>query len=162
MSFYMKIDGLDGPVTQQNHQGWMQLESLDFGTHRDIHVQPGRVTSRETSLADIGDFVVTKHIDESSPHLFVHSCTGASLGTVIIHACHTSKESDPYLVYTFNNVMLSHYDISGSSPEAADMLMETLHLNFTQAQMKFVPRDANNNAQNPIIAGFDLEKATKM
>ncbi len=116
MSFYIKIDGLNGSATAQNHQGWMQLESLDFGTHRDIHVQPGR----------------------------------------------TSTDSDPYLVYTLNNVILNHYDISGSSPKSTDMLMETLFLNFTQAQMKFVPRDSSNNAQNPIIAGFDLEKTTKM
>lgn len=140
----------------------MQVESLDFGTHRDIHVQPGRVTDRETNLTHIGDFVVSKHIDKASPHLFVHSCTGATLGTVIIHACHTSDDGSPYLVYTLDNVMLSHYDISGNSPEATDMLMETLHLNFTKAQMKFVPRDASNKPQSPIIAGFDLEKATKV
>ncbi len=54
MSFYMEIDNLIGSVTEQNHQSWMQLESLDFGTQRVIHVQPGRVADREISLAYVG------------------------------------------------------------------------------------------------------------
>ncbi len=81
----------------------------------------------------------------------------------IIHACHTHHIMAPPIWHTrLSNVMLSHYDISSHSPKATDMLMETLHLNFTQAQMKFVPRDASNTEKNPIIAGFDLEKAAKM
>ena len=76
--------------------------------------------------------------------------------------CHTSNDGEPYLVYTLNNVMLSHYDLGGNLLETTDKLMETIHLNFTKVQMKFVPRDASNKPQGSIIAGFDLEKATKM
>ena len=162
MSFYMKVDGLKGSVTARNHTDWMQLESFDFGTHRSIHLNPGHVTDRETSLATVGDFRVTKHVDASSPYLLVNSCTGKSLGTVVIHACHSGNASDPYLVYTLSEVILSQYEISGNAPESTDQLLESLHLNFTQVQMQFVPRDASNSAQNPIVTGFNLATATKL
>ena len=162
MPFFMKIENVTGSSTSKNHQGWITLESLDFGMRRSISVHPGMTNNRETSTPKIGDFVIIKSMDKSSPHLFEKSCTGTSLGEVIIHACRTSDSLEEYLEYKLQDVMISHYDVNGASPESQDTLSETLHLNFTQVQMKYVPRNSENKSESPIISGYDVSKATKM
>ena len=101
-------------------------------------------------------------MDKASPKLFEESCTGTSLGDVTIHACRTSDGLDEYLEYKLSNVIVSHYDVSAADNGENDDLLETVHLNFTKVQMKYIPRNANNQSESPIIAGYSLETASKL
>jgi len=163
-NIYMKIPNIQGSTTEKTHSGWIELKSMDFGTHRNISVQPGSVSDRENYILRISDFSVTKILDQSSPELFEASCVGASNGTVIIQACRTSPNGfDDYLQYTLSDAIISHYDINGfSSDSESDEPVETVRLNFTKIEMKYVPRDSSNRSGSPVICGYDIEKATKL
>ena len=67
-----------------------------------------------------------------------------------------------YLEYTLSDVVISHYDLSGIAPEDHDHFKETVHLNFTKVQMKYVPTNAGGKSGSPIISGYDIGAASKL
>ena len=161
MSFFMQIQGISGSATERNHQNWIVLNSIDFGVHRQITTKAGHSSNRESSAPKIGEVTVTKSIDKSSPQLLEASCVGASNGTVVIHGTHTNTGN--YVEYTLSDVIISHYDATGVAGESdKDEILETIGLNFTKIEMKFIPKGADNRPQSPISAGYDLTKATKI
>lgn len=163
MSFYLQAKNINGSVTTQGHEQWVELKSFDTGVSRNITVRSGHVTDRETGSPKIGDFVITKELDKSSPHFYEASLVGTSLGEVRIDACGASSDANKYLQYTLSDVMVSHYDISGGAEEgSSDKPIETLHLNFVKVEMKYVPRNSANKTLAPISVGYDVEKATSL
>ena len=161
MSFFMKVNNATGSAEDKNHQGWIKLESMDFGVHRNISIRPGMGQDRSSSMPGIGEFVVTKGMDMASPFLFEKSYLGTSLGQVIIHAS-SSADTSEYLEYQLQDVILGHYDVNGAVADEQDLLVETLHLNFTQIQMKYAPRNANHVLGNPIITGYNVMQAAQI
>jgi type VI secretion system secreted protein Hcp len=163
MSFYLQIKNINGAVTTKGHENWISLKSFDFATLRHITVKPGHVTDREGGVPGVGEFVVRKFVDKSSPYLLEAGCTSISLGQVTMDACGSSGDSDKYLQYILNDVIVSKYDINGVADDAlTEKPIETLHLNFTKIEMKYTPRNSDNKALAPISAGYDIEKATKL
>jgi type VI secretion system secreted protein Hcp len=162
VAFYLQIPGIKGSATEVKHKDWVKADSIDLGNRRNIHVRPGSSNDREFSAPTISDLILTKELDASSPYLYQKSLTGESLGKVIIQACNLSKNDHVYLEYTIYDVMISHYDISGVSPEDHDDFKETIHLNFTKVQMKYVPQSANGQMGSQIISGYDIGQASKL
>lgn len=163
MSVYMQVKNINGSVTSKGHEKWILLDSFDLGISRNVTIKIGSAQDREHGVPKISDFIITKTLDMSSPYLFEQSLVGTSLGDVKIDACGASNDSDKYLQYTFSDVIVSHYDINGiSSDNSNDKPIETLRLNFTKIEMKYIPRNSNNVALSPISAGYNITTATKI
>lgn len=163
MSFYVSIKNIAGSVTTKNHEQWIQADSFEFDLSRRISVRPGQVSDREHTTPSIGDVILTKQLDKSSPYLFEAGCTGTSLGQIKIDACGGSGDSDKYLQYTLSDVIISKYEIMGNDDHETHQLpTETLRLNFTKLEMTFTPRNSDNKPLAPVSAGYDIEKATSL
>jgi type VI secretion system secreted protein Hcp len=163
VSFYLKIKNIDGDVTSKGHEKSIRLKSMVFGVVRNLSVRPGHTSDREAGSPKIGDLVVTKIVDKSSPYLFEASCAYNSLGQVTIDACGSSKDTEKYLQYVLSDAMISAYEINGiSDDEDEEKFIETIHLNFTKVEMKYIPHNSENKPLAPISAGYDIEKATKI
>jgi type VI secretion system secreted protein Hcp len=162
MAFYLQIPNIKGSVTDSKYKGWIKVDSLDLCNERSIHVKVGSSSDREYSMPKISDMTLTKELDASSPYLYQNSLVGDSLGKIVIQACNVSKDNHVYLEYTLYDAMISHYDICGASPNDHDDLKETIQLNFTKVQMKYVSQDAGGRSGSPIVTGYDLGAATKL
>jgi type VI secretion system secreted protein Hcp len=158
-----QVKNIDGDVTSKGHEKWILLDSFDLGIARNVITKVGNVQDREHGIPKISDFIITKNLDKASPYLFEQSLVGTSLGDVKIDACGASDGSDKYLQYTFSDVIVSHYDINGiSSEDSNDKPVETLRLNFTKVEMKYIPRNSKNEPLSPVSTGYDIEKASKI
>ena len=162
MAFYLQIPSIKGSATHDKHKGWIKLDSLDLCNERSLYVKPGSSADREYSTPKISDITLTKELDASSPYLYQHSIAGDSLGKVVIQACNISNGDHVYLEYTFYDAMISHYEICGISPTDKDDLKETIRINYTKVQMKYVPQDASGRSGSPVITGYDIGKAEKL
>ena len=162
MAFYLQIPSIKGSVTDSKHKGWIKVDSLDLCNERSIHVEPGSGANREYSTPRISDLILAKELDASSPYLFQKSLTGSTLGKIVIQACNISNNKQVYLEYTLHDALISHYHISGVSPDDHDSCKEMVHLNFTKVQMKYIPQGANGKSSSPLISGYDIGEAQKM
>lgn len=159
MAIYILIDKIDGNVTAAGHEKWIEAFSLSFGVGRGImSATPGAVKDRESSIPSISEIVVSKAMDETSPLLFIESCIGIAK-PVKIHLCRTGDQTQTYMEYSLNNVLISSYSVEGSGNTIPT---ETLSFNFDKIEVKYTPYGDDHKPGSPIPAGYDLKTAKKV
>jgi len=152
MAIYLKYDGIDGEATHQDHKKWIDISSMQFGIGRGISTPSGSTANREASEPSVSEVTVTKLMDGASPKLFTESATGAAGKEVLIHLVSTGSPGNTYVEYKLTNALISGYSVSS----AGDRPSESLSINFTKIQYKFIPYDDKNKAGTPVTVSYDL------
>ncbi len=155
MAIYIKYDGIDGEVTQDDHKKWIEVHSFQFGVGRGISTPTGNAANRESSHASVSEVVVTKVMDSASPKLFTESAAGKDGKKVEIHFVSTGDPGLTYAQYTLEDTLISGYSVSsgGERPQ------ESISLNFTKVEFKMTPHDDKNAPGTPITVSYDLATA---
>lgn len=152
MPIYMQLDGIPGDATHETHRNWMDLETLHWNVSRNMNTQAGSTANREASEPTVSEVVLTKVTDSSSTRLFAEACTGRTGKLVTIHLVTTGNPGDTYVEYKLTNTLVSNYSVDTSG----DRPVETIRLNFTRMEIKYIPHDENHAPQSPMIASYDL------
>jgi type VI secretion system secreted protein Hcp len=156
MPIYMKYDGIDGGVTAQGHDKWIELHSAQLGVNRHITSASGRGTNREASAPAVSEIVVTKDQDVASTSLFKASLWGEGK-KVKIDFCKTDKDKlESYLTVELENTLVSSFSCSGSGGDTHSRPMESLSLNFTKITYNSTLMDKTNATAKPDRAMWDL------
>lgn len=159
MAIYIQIDKIDGNVTAAGHEKWIEVHSMSFGVGRGImSVTPGAVKDRESSIPSISEIIISKTMDETSPLLFIEACVGIAK-TMKIHFCRTGDQTQTYMEYILNNVLISSYSVQGSGDSIPQ---ESLSLNFDKIEVKYTPYGDDHKPGSPIPAGYDMKTAKKV
>ncbi len=157
MAIYLHVDGLEGDVTAQGHEGWIECKSLQWGVGRAISTPTGSSQERESSAPSVSEVTVVKLADKCTPKIFELACVGTSK-LVKIDLVQTGTELDTYLSYELENSLISGYSVN----TGGDKPTESLSFNFTKVVMKYTPYDNEHNAGSPIPAGYDISLGTKV
>ena len=107
-AIYARIDGVDGECTEENHVGWIVIDSLMFG----VHVPEGGATGQSRRRASViaEDLELVKEIDKSSPKIADAVCKGKTYPIVEIEVTMPSTEGSRVFVgYELKNVVLKSY-----------------------------------------------------
>ena len=155
----MKMDGVKGNVTAKGHENWIELKSINWGVNRDINALTGQINRRSVGIPQFSEIVIHKNIDQASPLLFAKACKGEVKGDIVIHVCHTGDSPKMYLEYTLSQGLLTHLEHVGTASSQHDQMMETMSIHYGAFKMRYVPRNAQNQDQSPISAGYDIAKA---
>ena len=156
MAIYMQVEGIEGDVSETDHNKWIEVDSFSWGVGRPIVTQPGKVGDRANSRPNFGEISITKAYDSSSPKLFTWSTTGGGKKVTF----HFTKEGgQKFLEFVLESVIPSNYSISGNTTADPG---ESLSFNYTKIEIKRVPYDDKNKAGTPVPVGYDLktEKAS--
>ena len=134
MPIFMQYDGFKGDVTAAGHEGWIELNSFQWGVGRGISSPTGGSSGREASPPSVSEIVVTKPTDIATVDLLRESLEGEGQD-VTIDFCKSDKGAlNVYLSYTLNNTMISGYSLSSGG----DLPEESISFNFTKIQCRDV------------------------
>ena len=172
MSVYMKIDGINGPVTAKGLENYIELEGCNFGIKRQMNTKPGSVTNREGTKPSVSEVTVTKRVDKTSPQLFKQAAVGSTIPSVEIKFVNTGADLSEFHNVVLNDVMISGYDFNHEPvtpaptttnedktvPEETKPL-EQIAFNFRKIETRHTPYDKDNKAGSPSATGYDLETA---
>jgi type VI secretion system secreted protein Hcp len=159
MPIYMKYGGITGDVTAAGHEGWIELNTLQWGVGRSISSATGSSEDRESSAPSVSEVSATKAFDKASIKLLTEAYQGTGSGdaaTVQIDFVRTNK--DTLVVYgtlILSNVMVSGYSISSGG----DRPVESLTLNFVKVETDFIPMKPDGTPDNPMKITYDLGQA---
>lgn len=154
MAIYMKIDGVEGNVTQKGYEGWIEVLEYGWMAVRSIANRTGSMKNRSASSASVGELEVRKLLDEASPKLVMEALQGQQGKTVNLHV--VDGPSDRKVVeYTLSNTLISSYDCAGKG----DRPRESLALNFSKIEIKVTPYNEDNQAGSPQTIAYDLVAA---
>lgn len=158
---YIQIDGIKGEVTAKGYEGWIEVGSAQWGVSRAISSSAG-VANREASTPSISEITLTKTLDSTSPALFLNAVGGGATpggGTVKLRLVDTTAGTVFYEL-TLSNVLVSSQSNSASTGDGRPQ--ESISLNFTKIEMKYIPTDAKGAPGTPVTAGYDLATAKSL
>ncbi|HVW54544.1 MAG TPA: type VI secretion system tube protein Hcp [Rhizobiaceae bacterium] len=152
MAIYLKYEGIDGEATQDQHQKWIDINSLQWGVGRGISTVSGSAANREASEPSVSEVVVTKMMDIASTKLLTEAVTGRDGKTVEIHFVTTGNPGMTYAEYKLTGALISGYSVSSGGERPS----ESISINFTKIEYKMTPYDDKNKAGTPVTVSYDL------
>jgi type VI secretion system secreted protein Hcp len=149
MAIYMKVEGIDGAVTEKGHEKWIALDSTSMGAARAVASPTGVSAKRDVTDLSFSEIQISKSYDAASPKLF--SWVAAKEGKKV--EFHFTSGSDVTTEIILQDVLASSYSFSSGGEGKPS---ESMSLNYTKIEIKHTPADQKNKAASPIPVGYDL------
>lgn len=100
---FLRLPGVLGTATDQDHKDWIIIESLSWGVSRSGTTPIG--SGATGTVRGYGELKITKAIDRASPLLTQHSINGHDYGEVKIETWRPDGKSG-YEVFVLENVRI--------------------------------------------------------
>jgi type VI secretion system secreted protein Hcp len=160
MPIYMKYGSINGDVTAPGYQGWIELDSFQWGA-----TSPP-TTPGAAGKVSVSDVTLTKTTDAATVNLIKELLAGTPTDNVTIAFIKLSfrkltgaVSNEPYLQYTLDNTLITSYSLSlgveeanTSTAQPAENLSlpsESLSLNFVQFDVHYTDQTGSRSV------GFD-------
>jgi type VI secretion system secreted protein Hcp len=150
---YTDSDGnaIEGDVTAEGHEKWVELNSFQWGVGRRISTPSGAAADPEADAPNLGDIACSKDVDAATTKLLNEAYQGEGADCTI-DFCKTDKDGlEVYLSYTLENCMISGYSVS----TGGDRPSESLSLYFTKVECKNIGMGAANDTGSPDSVVYD-------
>jgi type VI secretion system secreted protein Hcp len=149
MSFdgFLEIDGIKGDSLDENHEGWIELESFNHDVRQSTGGAASAQGSHAGGRADHGDFSVVKRLDSASPALFMHVCTGRHIPKITIEMCRALGEKTVFMKYTMEDVIVAGVSPSGSTKGSDLIPLEEVQFRYGAIHQEYTPTDPRNGGQ---------------
>jgi type VI secretion system secreted protein Hcp len=128
---FVKFDGIDGEAKDANHDKWIDVLSVDWGTNKPSASVPGERLMQPKMGS--GTVTITKRTDKASPALTRRKKNKRRMKKVILDA---EGPRGGYVKYELINVMITSFTSTGRGGRAS----ETITLNYEKIRVLPAPK----------------------
>ena len=154
MPIYIKFDGIDGEVVQQDHKGEILLDSWSWGIHQSIAAGGGGGGAGKVSFSDLS---VMCSSSKASPVLALRCASGQHIKDA--HLTMTKRvrgREETYLTIELKDVLISSFQPSSDGASSAG---ETMSLNYEKIKYTQFSREADGSVKTTVFT-WDLKRNT--
>jgi type VI secretion system secreted protein Hcp len=155
--FFLKLDGITGESTNNEHKGWIEVESFSWGASNPTTI--GSATGGAgAGKATFQPFTITKRMDSTSPTLFLHCASGKHIANGVVQiyrkAGGDNLKLDLLETIDLTDVLLTEVDDAGSN----DVPQESVKLEFGKFLIVPPTTDDKNpvDTTDPVDPGWDI------
>ncbi|MBV9834704.1 MAG: type VI secretion system tube protein Hcp [Alphaproteobacteria bacterium] len=155
MPIYMKFEGIDGDVTAANHEKWIELHSVQWGSSRNV-ATTGEANHRTKSAVNVNEVVVTKDRCSASGKIWRAQLMNDAK-TVTIDWVTTSQGGQT----VYQSLKLTQALVSSFSQNAhADAApLEQISFNMTEIELTaYTMAKEGTKASMPFVQSHNLSK----
>ncbi len=152
MPAFLKLGDIQGEATDQDHNGWILLDSMSSPIYRSI---PEGAKDQQRARGDttLGDIEIVRQMDKSTPKLAEACANGTFYPEVEVHFCVTvGNKQQPYLKYKMSNVIVTSYGFHGVA-NGDPIPSETVTFGFTDVEWTYVVINPDNGQPTGNVAG---------
>src|SRR5262245_3765165 len=106
MAMYLKIDGIQGDVTDEKYKGQIEVTELHWGVDHANEGAPGTRQAQLTGKANCSPVVLHKHTDGSSPQLIGKTFKGETIKDAVIAIVSPDADRRELIKYTLTEVQV--------------------------------------------------------
>jgi type VI secretion system secreted protein Hcp len=140
MPAYVKLGSIEGQCTEKEHEKWIIIQSMSSPIHRSVP-EGAKDQQRTRGETTLGDIVIVRELDKSTPKLQEACANGTFFSEVEIHFCTTVKnKQEPYLKYKLKDVIVTSYSFHGNA-EGSPQPTEQITLGYTEVNWTYVVLD---------------------
>jgi type VI secretion system secreted protein Hcp len=152
VQMFLDIAGIPGESTDKDHKDWIEVLSYSLGVANPA--SPGGGSS--SGHASFSNVTFSKLVDSSSPKLFEATASGQHIADAVLDLVKSGgKGNEPFLKYTFTDVLVTSYAVSGGG----DIPSDSFSLSYAKIKMEFFPQKADGSLGSPIVGEWDLHAA---
>ena len=158
MPAYIKMPDIKGESQEQNHKEWVYVESVSLPVHRSI--QDGATgVGRSNGETVLGDIVIVKTWDSSTPSLAEACANGKYMDEVLIHLCSTiNKKNVTNMELKLKSVIISSYSFHATSSQDP-VPTEEITLNYTDIEWTYKKFDDMGEDDGNFPAKYSTQEA---
>lgn len=156
-NMYLKLEGIDGESLDQDHDKWIELESLSWGVTNPASFAKGQ--GGQATQADIGAFTISKHVDSASVALFRASTTGKHIDKGTLECL--KLDGDSRIVYykvDFTKLLVTSTQMSGSGADT--VLNEFVSFAFSEFKQSYKLQEDAGSAGGNTDFGYNIQTST--
>ncbi len=158
MPAYIKIPDIEGEVEEQNHEGWIEVDMSSLSIFRSI-TEGAKGAQRRSGETSLGDLVVVKQWDKSSPKLAEAVCNGVHKDEIILHLCSTINDQNVVnMEIKFSDAIFTSYSFSGNAAQQP-VPTEEITLNYTEIEWTYKKFDRMGGEDGNFPAKYSTEAA---
>ena len=147
---YVKLGDLEGPITDAEHEKWMEVMSVSMGCGNGMNCVEKVQGNPGGEAHHHQDMHVTKVIDTLSPQIAVHTALGSGWDKAEIEVC---EEAEVLYKIVLEKVAITSYQLGSSQ---GGVPTESLSIGYALIQYKF--RDGAEDFFNLASDASSLEK----
>ncbi len=149
-AIYIKYDSIKGDVAVKDGKvgdGWIEIDSYQWGAARDLTGAAGSAANREGSSPSVSETAVTKESDTSSAKLMKPLARGSltlkmQMGQCVVGARHPTATLDtPYMRYEMENVIVSSCSAGSGGTGGGSLPMEEISFNYDKISTAYTKQD---------------------
>jgi type VI secretion system secreted protein Hcp len=150
----LKIEDVEGESVIADHEGEIDVVNWNWNLSQSgsMHVGGGGGSGK----ADVGDILITKYVDKSTPDLIRACCNGNHFPEATLLVRKAGKDPLDYMRITMTKVMVTSYATDGAT--GGDALMENVALNFAKMEVGYTPQKEDGTGDAEITLIWDVEK----
>ena len=155
MPVFLRIEGIDGESTSEQHAGWHDVFSFSWGCSN--AVSPGAGGGGGAGRSTFSDLNVVKPSGKGSPGLMVFCAQGRHLPAVQLEVTRYSGEREVVVQrYELQDCSISSFQVAGDGDSAPT---ESLSLNFTKIvyRQSYMLADGSVRTQ---FGNWDIRRST--
>lgn len=157
--YYLKIKGVEGESNKKGVEGQIELLSWSWGQTNTGSMAHG--TGGGVGRVNMQDFHFTMTVNKATPVLMLKCATGEHIPECTLTCRKAGTEQQTYLTIKFTDVLVSSYQVGGSA--GADGLpTDQVSFNYSKVEWEYKPQDEKGVTKDPVKAGYDLKKQTKV
>ncbi len=105
-----------------------------------------------------------KPIDKASPLLMQHCADGKHLANMRLELCRSGEDKQPYMKYTFTDVIITGFQPGGSSGNGGETLpLETVAFAYGKAEWEYTQtKVTGGKGSGSVAGGWDLKTNAKV
>jgi type VI secretion system secreted protein Hcp len=152
---HIKIDGINGESTVNNHRDEVVVESWNWGVSNPAPVAGGGGGS--TGRAIFADFTFTHRVDRASPLLWKTCATGQAIRTATLSVARSGPAAQDYLTIKFSEVRVTSVALADTALDTQPAL-ESVSLGYAKVDYQYRPQNPNGSLGAAVAFKFDIKK----
>lgn len=147
----MSQASITGESQDQNHTGWIELQSFSFGLDNPTTI--GTITGGAgAGKVKFQQLSIQKLVDATSPALFTMVASGVHMPTLTLAIRKPGTNAKDFLLYTFKLVFVTDITWGGSDGDPAPS--ESVTFAYGALQVSYAKQDSSGAVGTPIAASW--------
>jgi len=158
VDYFLLISGIEGESTDAKYKGALSVLAYSWGeTQTGVMAGGGGAGAGKVQMQD---FQFTTHVSKASPKLLLACATGQALKEVKLVGRKAGGQQLEFMSYTFNDVLISSYQVSGSGGD--DGPMDQVSLTFGRLKAEYRAQKSDGSLDAPVTASWDLKSGKQV
>ena len=152
-AIFLKLDDIKGESQVDGFKDQIEIMSYSHNVAMQVTNDVSN-TERTSGRAHVGEMSLTKFVDLSTPKLNEYCCSGKMIKEAVLTLCRNDDDKIlPLIVYTLDNVVISHLSVSGGS---GGKPVETMSLNFTKIKWEITAQKLGGQKEGNVSSVWDM------